>query len=303
MTSKRKFFVLTFCLLLPICANGMDWIEEHLISATVTGIGIAAFGLLGYAVYPYYQDIINRAFLNAIKQNNLQRVQLLVKFTPDINKKDINGREPIHVAAFCGREENVEFLLRAGADVNAKDNYGTTSLHVAAWNDSKEVLELLLRAGADKDAQNNDGEMPLHKAVRWGCKENIELLLRAGAAGADKNAQDKDGMTSFHMAAWYNNKEVITLFLLFFSKKILEQKTKNGRTVLDLAHLLAYQTGDNAMVVFLSDKNKQAAAIEEARKSLIGNTFSANVHTVMRNREIGGQSSIKYRLQKHIAHS
>ncbi len=41
MTSKRKFFVLTFCLLLPICANGMDWIEEHLISATVTGIGVA----------------------------------------------------------------------------------------------------------------------------------------------------------------------------------------------------------------------------------------------------------------------
>jgi hypothetical protein len=75
--------------------------------------------------------------------------------------------------------------------LNKKNIYGETPLHLAVKNPSKDALQVILRNRAvDINVQNDRGETPLHLAIRSEEKEIIELLLKKNA---DITIKDKNG--------------------------------------------------------------------------------------------------------------
>jgi hypothetical protein len=62
----------------------------------------------------------------------------------DINKQDLLGRSPLHIACLKNLELVVATLIGRGADVKARTFFGRTALHIAVANDNKTICESLL---------------------------------------------------------------------------------------------------------------------------------------------------------------
>jgi ankyrin repeat protein len=146
-----------------------------------------------------------------------RHIDAIRKAGADVNAKNIDGKTPLHQAAYFNKNpEVITTLIEAGADVNAKNVVGATPLHAAALiNRNPEVLRVLIEAGADVNAKKAVGETPLHTAAAYGIN-NPETLTFLIQAGADVNAKDYFGKTPLHAAAkwkWNANPEAITLLI------------------------------------------------------------------------------------------
>ena len=107
-----------------------------------------------------------KLFFDAIKQNDIEAVEVLLEEGVDVNAKDNYGATPLISAAFFGYTEIAELLLEAGADPNIKDKDGWTPLMIAAMDGKTGVVKLLLKAGADPNAKNKEGETALYWALK-----------------------------------------------------------------------------------------------------------------------------------------
>ena len=63
----------------------------------------------------------------------------------EVNRRDMIGECPIHIAAASGMLEILGLLVEAGAIVNKKDSNGFTSLHKAAEAGHSSCVSLLLQ--------------------------------------------------------------------------------------------------------------------------------------------------------------
>eukprot|EP01133_Synstelium_polycarpum_P016975 gene16975-20200_t len=86
---------------------------------------------------------------------------------------EIKGYAPIHILISTEepRLEIIELLLKKRIDINKKNVNGSTPMHLAVfWNHFK-VLELLLKYNAALDEKNNKGRTPLSLACHYGNEE------------------------------------------------------------------------------------------------------------------------------------
>lgn len=107
---------------------------------------------------------------------------------------------PVADAAMEDDVARVQALLRDGEDVNASRGDGMTALHWAAEHANAELADVLLVAGANADAVTRLGDYtPLHIAARDGVSEVVARLLEAGA---DPTARTSPaGVQPLHYAA------------------------------------------------------------------------------------------------------
>ena len=148
---------------------------------------------------------LNKKLLEAIKKNDLQLVQKLIKSGADINFKDEKGLTPLHYAAVSGNIDLVKYLVENGADVCAKDKKGRTPDYYAFryYNvykkiDSKITLYLVVTKRSVLEIMDtilipgiNDNELleKVKKAFRRGVYINTvcngETLLEWAESGKD----------------------------------------------------------------------------------------------------------------------
>lgn len=150
------------------------------------------------------------ALHEAVKQKQLDKVEVLLAAGADVNETDTQGRTPLYVASSAGDLELVQALLAAGADAAAATQDGFNPLHTAARHGHHNVMQLLLAAGANFNAAANDDSSPLHTAARYGHHKVVRLLLEAGA---DVNAARQEGWTPLLFAAQEGHRKVVQLLL------------------------------------------------------------------------------------------
>ncbi|XP_018334430.1 acyl-CoA-binding domain-containing protein 6 [Agrilus planipennis] len=76
----------------------------------------------------------------AADRGSLDTLRLLISLEADINLEDCEKQTALHYASSCGHYNCVHFLLENGADMNKKDINGLEPLSVAADKDIEEIL-------------------------------------------------------------------------------------------------------------------------------------------------------------------
>jgi ankyrin repeat protein len=187
-----------------------------------------------------------------------------VKSLGNVNKRDEDGRTPLHNASDDVDPKYVKALLAAGADVKAKTSKGWTPLMYAAYGGTAEVVQLLIDAGSDvnarldRDAKHFGGSSVLMLAA-WGTREGKKKVQALIKAGANPKATADDGWTVLMSAT---ESQLPTVEFLLKAGLDVNAKTKNGRTALMLAAGYAPAYCDNATLVSVLLK---ASAKIEAR--------------------------------------
>ncbi|KAI3316527.1 ankyrin [Xylariaceae sp. AK1471] len=154
------------------------------------------------------------ALLMALKNGNVDLVELLIEHGADMSLVDEKGNGILHCLAVGSnttspaRPELIQRLHEAGADVNLRNYKGQTPLHVLSADDiykdtaaARGVIEALLKAGADLEAPDEQGLTPLLShtcAPRHGASTDaIKLFAAVGARVV--GVKDVKGRNALHL--------------------------------------------------------------------------------------------------------
>ncbi len=145
----------------------------------------------------------------ACEGGRVDMIKLLVtRYRADVQAKDDNGWQPVHIAARKDPVAMLQFLLEQRADPNAAAKNGVTPLFLATERKLQPQVQLLLQKKADPNKANMELRTPLHVAAKNKDKVLVELLLKAGAKNG---AKDKDGKTALDEATAAGATDIVPL--------------------------------------------------------------------------------------------
>jgi ankyrin repeat protein len=117
----------------------------------------------------------------AMKRNRVA-VRSLLQRKADVNAPQIDGTTALHWAVRLDDLETVELLVRAGANVSVANRAGATPMQLAALNGNAAMIDTLVKAGADPNLPLTQyGDTALMMASRTGKTDAISVLLDNGA--------------------------------------------------------------------------------------------------------------------------
>lgn len=128
--------------------------------------------------------------------------------------------------------EHLKFLGRLKSEINREDVDGNTPLHIAAQHGNKQLIELLTKSGA-KIVQNKQGNTPLHTAIIHGNPDYIELFYQK-IGNSILESKGEHGRDLVHLAAMYGQFDCLNFLLDKFPDYDLNTKTSKGNTALHL---------------------------------------------------------------------
>jgi hypothetical protein len=161
----------------------------HVTTEIFEGVDIMRW-LLKHGANPSAQSPSRWTSLHQATYNaNLEEVQGLLEYNPDINLRDQCGDTPMDIifskincpSLKVKAIEIVRRLLEYGADPNIRHPDGSTLLHQASFGGSLEATHLLLSYGANIDLKDGEGKTPFQVASSLGRHEIMKLLLEQGA--------------------------------------------------------------------------------------------------------------------------
>ena len=156
-------------------------------------------------VRPLLLDM-TRELLQAIENDDAQKVRELLTSGVDLNFEDDDGDFPLYVASWRGNKEIVELLLANGANANYEaDAYFYTALMVASGAGHADIVRLLLKHGANVNAEDDWQLTSLMRAAERGHLEVARVLLEHGV---NTGLRDDRGKTALELAEESGNFEV-----------------------------------------------------------------------------------------------
>uniref|UniRef100_A0A3B0IWG2 Phosphocholine transferase AnkX n=1 Tax=Wolbachia endosymbiont of Aleurodicus dispersus TaxID=1288877 RepID=A0A3B0IWG2_9RICK len=129
--------------------------------------------------------------------------------------------------------EHLQFLGRLKSEINREDVDGNTPLHIAAKHGNKQLMKLFTQSGA-KIVQNKQGNNPLHIAIIHGNAYCIELFHKNTGNGI-LESKGEHGRDLVHLAAMYGKYDCLTFLLNKFPDYDLSTETRKGNMALHLA--------------------------------------------------------------------
>ena len=142
---------------------------------------VAAIPKAGAFCYLLLASIQATPLVEAAHQDNLPKVEALIKGGASVNQANRYGVTPISLACQNGNSEMVARLLNAGADANLVLPGGESPLHTASRTGKLKSVRFLVDAGAKIDAPEHRNQTPLMWASADGHVNVVRYLLESGA--------------------------------------------------------------------------------------------------------------------------
>ncbi|XP_046457501.1 serine/threonine-protein kinase/endoribonuclease IRE2-like [Daphnia pulex] len=145
---------------------------------------------------------------------NLNKIKSLIQFGIDVNGKDEDGNNALHLLCTNHSSERlieaIAPLIKSKIDVKGENNYGSNALHLLCLNNSSkgliEAMNLLIQQGIDVNRKDNYGRNALHYLCYSNSSDKlvdaIEFLVQRGI---DVHGIDKDGWNALHLLCRFNS--------------------------------------------------------------------------------------------------
>lgn len=131
------------------------------------------------------QIIAHKSAMTVHEAAAFGRIVHLEKLLTDETKESFSpdGFQPLHLAAYFGRQEALKVLLgsRVVLDTLSDNGLGVAPLHSALSNDHETVARELVYEGADVNLASKAGWTPLHYAANLGNRPLALFLKEHGA--------------------------------------------------------------------------------------------------------------------------
>ncbi|PWA67392.1 Ankyrin repeat-containing protein [Artemisia annua] len=173
---------------------------------------------------------------------DFSKLKSLIRSGVDPNKRDYDGRSPLHLAASKGHEDITRFLIQNGAEINNLDNFGNTPLLEAIKNGHDNIASLLAKDGGVLEIK--DAGSFLCSYVARGDNDFVRRIL---AYGIDPNSKDYDFRTPLHIATSQGFYVIAKLLVEAGASVLL--KDRWGNTPLDEARL----SGNTILIKLLEE--------------------------------------------------
>ena len=119
--------------------------------------------------------------LDAIKDNNLDKIRFIIENGLDIETRYRDGSTPLIAAIVCKNIKSVELLLDMNADIDTKRDDGCTALISAVYLGYTQIVQLLLSRGASVLSNDKRDNNALFYASLKRDKKMVELLGNKGS--------------------------------------------------------------------------------------------------------------------------
>jgi len=193
--------------------------------------------------------LTNMELIKAVKNGNIEQVNVLITNGVNINAQDDRGWTSLHRALCHDYFDIAKILIESGADLDIKDNdpgEGWAPLHWASLKNCVEILEILLNRGANINIQNYEGDTPLHFASYHRHAEIVKSLLNRGA---NVNIPNNINWIPMHWEVCHNSLEMVELMLMAgVNVNII---TKSGQTFFDMMALT--KNIDERIITIITD--------------------------------------------------
>jgi len=109
-----------------------------------------------------------------IRTDKFEILKDLINQDKDINKRDMYGYTPLHLAVRLSKYDIVKYLIKNGAVINTVDSYGDTPLIDSTRNNDTQISKLLICNDANRKVVDANGITTLENSVQN--QEIVDLL-------------------------------------------------------------------------------------------------------------------------------
>ncbi|KAJ3437023.1 ankyrin repeat-containing protein [Anaeramoeba flamelloides] len=136
----------------------------------------------------FQQDKLTKQ--NGSMNENIQNINLLIKYGAKLNLQNINGDTPLHYLCIWNLDEEIlKIFLENGANPNILNSFKRAPLHLLCRHGIKfknsnlsSLVDIFLESNIQLQVKDNAGNSPLHIACKFGCSADvIYSLLKAGS--------------------------------------------------------------------------------------------------------------------------